>query len=185
MWLYVLGGVLLLALILVGWVVGAYNSLISLSQGADKAWSNVETDYQRRFDLIPNLVETVKGIVKQEQTVFTEVAQLRSQWAAASTPDEKMRIAQASDSVLGRLIAVAEAYPQIKSNENFLALQDQLEGTENRITVSRQRYNEAVTAYNIKTMRVPSNIIANLFGFGEKELFKAAAGSEQAPGVKF
>lgn len=184
-WIWIVGSIVLLALLVIGWVVLSYNNLVSLSLTADKTWSNVQTDYQRRFDLIPNLVETVKGIVKQEQAVFIEVAQLRSQWQSARSPDEKMKIAQQSDSALGRLIAVAENYPELKSNQNFLALQDQLEGTENRITVARQRYNEAVTAYNIKTRTIPSSIIASLFGFREKDLFESVAGSEQAVNVKF
>ena len=183
--MWALGSLVLLALLIVGWFVLSYNNLVSLSFTVDKTWSNVQTDYQRRFDLIPNLVEAVKGIVKQEQSVFIEVANLRSQWQSAGSVDEKMKIAQQSDGALGRLIAVAENYPDLKSSQNFLALQDQLEGTENRITVARQRYNEAVTAYNIKTRTIPSSIVASVFGFREKQLFESVAGSEQAPSVKF
>ena len=184
-WMWVVGVIVLVGLLLVGWMVGTYNTLVSLNTGVDKAWGDVETNYQRRFDLIPNLVETVKGYAKQETQIFTEVAAVRSQWAGAATTDDKMRAAQASDGVIGRLIAVAEAYPELMSNTNFLALQDELAGTENRISVSRQRFNEAVGSYNIKVKTVPSNIVASLFGFEIKDMFKSESGADKAVKVAF
>lgn len=184
-WMWVVGGIVLVGLVLVMWMVGTYNSLITLSTGVDKAWGDVETNYQRRFDLVPNLVETVKGYAKQEQEIFTQVAALRSQWAGAKSVSEKMEAASAMDAGLGRLIAVAENYPQLKSNENFLSLQDELSGTENRIQVSRQRYNEAAGEYNIKVRTIPSNIVASLFGFTAKDMFKSDAGADKAVKVEF
>lgn len=177
--------ILVVVVILIAVFVGVYNTMIQKQADVQNAWGQVENQYQRRADLIPNLVETVKGITKQELTVFTEVTNSRSQWAAARTRDQQITAADGMDSALGRLIAVAEAYPEIKSNENFLGLQVQLEGTENRIAVERGRYNDKVTDFN-KYLRVwPNSMFAAMFGFGEEELFQAAAGTDQPPAVSF
>ncbi len=177
--------ILVVVAILIAIFVGVYNTMIQKQANVQNGWSQVENQYQRRADLIPNLVETVKGITKQELTVFTEVTNSRSQWAAAQTRDQQITAANGMDGALGRLIAVAEAYPEIKSNENFLGLQTQLEGTENRIAVERGRYNDTVTDFN-KYLRVwPNSMFASLFGFKDQELFQAAAGADQPPEVKF
>lgn len=182
---YVLIGAAVAALLLVLWFVGTYNSLIKLNNGIENQWAQVENQYQRRADLIPNLVNTVKGFAKQELTIFTEVTRLRSQWADASTRSDKIAAANAMDSGLSRLLLVAENYPQLKSNENFLALQAQLEGTENRVAVERQRYNDAVLLFNNKIQTVPSVFVAKLFGYGKKDYFQVEEGKEAVPNVQF
>lgn len=181
----VLIGVGAVLLLLVLWVATTYNSLISLQNIVDNSWADVETQYQRRMDLVPNLVNTVKGYAKHETEIFTKVAELRSQWQTAGTIDEKIATAQKMDSALGRLIAVAENYPQLRSSENFLSLQDELAGTENRILFSRTKYNDAIRNYNTATQKVPSNIVAGLFNFKQKQSFKAETGAEKAVEVKF
>ena len=162
-----------------------YNSLVTLSVNVDTQWKQVETQYQRRFDLIPNLVESTKGIMKQEQAVFTAIADARTHYAGATTPDQKAAAASQVESALGRLLVITENYPQLKSSDTVQALMVSLEGTENRVSVERMRYNENVQAYNLKVMRVPSSIIASMFGFAQRQYFNAAAGSENAPQVKF
>ncbi len=177
--------ILIIVVVVIAVFVGIYNTMIQKQADVQNGWSQVENQYQRRADLIPNLVETVQGITKQELAVFTEVADSRSQWAAAQTRDQQITAANQMDGALGRLIAVAEAYPEIKSNENFLGLQSQLEGTENRIAVERGRYNDKVTDFN-KYLRVwPNSMFATMFGFAEEDLFKAEAGTDQPPEVKF
>ena len=162
-----------------------YNSLVTLNVAADAQWKQVETQYQRRFDLIPNLVESVKGIMKQEQTVFTAIADARTKYSGAVTPDEKAAAATQVESALGRLLVITENYPDLKSSASVTALMSQLEGTENRISVERMRFNQSVQAYDLKVMRFPSSIIASMFGFGERQYFNAAPGAETAPAVKF
>lgn len=177
-----------IVIIIVIWVIGVYNSMVTKQADVENAWAQVENQYQRRADLIPNLVETVKGAAKQELTVFTEVTALRSQWAdAVDSGDREAEIEAANgmDSAISRLLLVAENYPELKSNENFLQLQDQLEGTENRISVERKRYNDAVTAYN-KYIRVwPNSMFAGWFGFTDEDLFEAEEGAEEVPDVEF
>ncbi len=162
-----------------------YNSLVKLSINADTQWKQVEVDYQRRFDLIPNLVESVKGIMKQETEVFTAIADARTRYSGASTPDERAKAAGQVESALGRLLVITENYPQLKSSDTVQTLMSQLEGTENRISVQRLRFNEMVQTYNLKVRQVPSSIVAAIFGFEVKTYFEAAAGSEVAPKVKF
>lgn len=176
------GFVLLLALF---WGVSVYNNLISLNNDVENKWGDVETQYQRRVDLIPNLVNTVKGYAKHESGLFEEVARLRSQWQSASSVNAKMDVARGIDGALGRLIAVAETYPQLRASDNFMSLQDELAGTENRISVARVRYNDAVRIFNNGVMKVPNNLIAGFFGFVQKQSFKADVGAEKAPEVKF
>ena len=174
--------------------VKSYNGLVTSSQGVEAAWSNVETQYQRRADLIPNLVSTVKGYAAHEAQTLEDVVSARA--AATSitldggsmTPAEFEKYVDAQSKVssaLGRLIAVAENYPDLKANTSFLELQSQLEGTENRITVARKEYNAVVKQYNTAIAVVPRNIIASMFSFGKKEYFAAAEGTENAPKVEF
>jgi|TARA_Y100000310_G_scaffold344346_2_gene456632 LemA protein len=171
--------------ILVLWTVGTYNSLIGLDNGVEEKWAQVENQYQRRADLIPNLINTVKGFAAQEKDIFLEVTKLRSQWAGASSRNEKLAAAKGLDSGISKLLLVAENYPQLKSNENFLALQSQLEGTENRVATERKRYNEIVRKFNVKIKRFPSNIIAGMMGYEKKDYFESDEGSETVPKVEF
>jgi LemA protein len=189
----------LLALFVGLFGVGSYNSLVTLGQGVDAQWGQVQNAYQRRLDLIPNLVETVKGAAAFEKDTFTAVAEARSK-AGQVTADglknvandpaafEKFQQAQAGlSSALSRLMVVVEKYPELKANQNFRDLQAQLEGTENRISVERMRFNEAAQAFNTKRMSFPTVLIAGFFGsrFNEKQYFKAQEGAEAAPKVKF
>jgi len=183
-WWIILAVVIVLAL----WAGGTFNSLVVRSENVDGAWAQVETQYQRRADLIPNLVATVKGFTDQEQTVLLGVTKARSAWTnsvASGTQADQIQAAQGMDSALSRLLVSVEAYPDLKSNQNFLALQDELAGTENRIATERKRFNDEVRSFNKKVKRFPSNIIAGMFGFEEKTYFEATAGSENAPEVKF
>ena len=172
----------------------SYNGFISKEEAVNTAWSNVETQYQRRADLIPNLVNTVKGYAAHEQETLNGVTQARAQATSINvnaeelTPEllAKYQKAQAEvRSALGRLIAVSERYPDLKANQNFLELQAQLEGTENRITVARTKFNEEAKKYNVATRRFPSNIVASMFGFEKKPYFESEEGAEKAPEVKF
>lgn len=182
-------GVILVILIGLGlWLGGVYNSMVVAEEDVDNAWAQVENQYQRRADLIPNLVETVRGFADQEEEIFTEVARLRSQWGEAresGTRAEQVEAAGALEGGLSRLLLVVENYPDLKSNQNFLELQAQLEGTENRVAVERKRYNDAVTEFNKLVRTFPRNLLAGFFGFGEATYFEAEEGSEQAPVVNF
>ncbi|MDI3280770.1 MAG: LemA family protein, partial [Bacillota bacterium] len=140
---------------------------------------------QRRYDLIPNLVETVKGYTRHEEAVFKELADARSRYAGAATPQEKMAAAGQLESALGRLLVVVENYPNLKADQRFAQLQDELAGTENRIAVERMRYNQAVRRYNATIRRLPYNILASLFNFQPREYFEAAGGAQEAPKVQF
>lgn|SRR5436190_3478582 len=166
--------------------VGVRNTLVTKDQTVKAAWSQVDIVLQRRADLIPNLVETVKGIAQQEQTVFGDIAKARSSLLSAGTPSEKIAANQQLDSAIGRLLVIVENYPQLKSNENFLRLQDELAGTENRIAVERKRYNDALQDYNTYLLKFPNNLIAGLAGFKPNEAyFQASEGSRQVPKVDF
>ncbi len=177
------------------WGLNIYNNLVTQDEGVRSAWSQVETQYQRRMDLIPNLVSTVQGFAKQELAVFQGVAEARAKVGQLTVTKEVLedpqafaRFQQAQDqlsSALSRLLVVSEQYPQIKSNENFMDLQKQLEGTENRITVARTRFNETVQVYNTTIRRFPGSIVAGFTGFKEKAYFAAKAGAEDAPKVQF
>lgn len=168
--------------VIYGW--SAYNSLVSANINIDKQWAQVETQYQRRFDLIPNLVESVKGIMNQEQEVFGALAEARTKYAGAATVDAKAGAAQQVETAFGRLLAVMENYPQLKSADNVQILMVQLEGTENRVSVERTRFNDAVRDMNLKVKTFPSNLIAKIFGFGERVYFEAVQGAENAPKVE-
>ncbi len=172
-----------------------YNKLVTLEEGVNSAWSQVENQYQRRADLIPNLVSTVQGSADFEKSTLTEVTDARSRVGQIklsaddlSDPEKFQAFQKAQDqlsSALSRLLVVSENYPQLKSNENFLQLQSQLEGTENRISVERRRFNETVQNYNTEIRSFPTMIVAKIFGFKDKEYFKSVAGSEKAPDVNF
>jgi LemA protein len=182
----VLGGLALLALLVVGTLMGTRNSLVTADENITESWSQVENVLQRRNDLIPNLVNTVKGFAKQEKEIFIQVAEARAKLAGARTIPEKINANQEVGSALSRLLVVVERYPELKSNQNFMALQDELSGTENRIAVERRRYNEAVRHYNILVRRFPSNIAAGLFGFEKKDIyFEAAEDAKAVPKVEF
>ena len=166
-------------------VISSYNNLVNLEQQVNQSASNIDTQLQRRSDLIPNLVNTVKGYATQEKDIFTDIANARSKLAGATNVNDQADADSELSTALSRLLVVVERYPDLKSNENFKNLSVQLEGTENRITIARQDYNTAVTEYNNKRRRFPSNIIASLFGFTEKPLYKASAGASEVPSVDF
>ena len=174
-----------ITLVLIVMIVSSYNHVISLQESVDPQWANVETVMQRRFDLIPNLVNTVKGYAAHEKELLTEVTRLRSQWASAGTPDEKVAVANQMQGALGRLMLVAENYPDLKANQNFLALQDELAGTENRISVERRRYNEVVRAYNIAIRRFPGSIWAGMLKLERRTPFESAPEAATVPTVSF
>ena len=177
---------ILIALVIFGQYIGVRNTLVTKNEAVKAAWSQVDIVLQRRADLIPNLVETVKGIAKQEQTVFGDIAKARSQLLSAGTPSEKIAANQQLDGALGRLLAIVENYPQLKSNENFLRLQDELAGTENRIAIERKRYNDTLQDYNTYIQKFPANVFARWAGFKPNEAyFTAAEGSRQVPKVDF
>lgn len=187
--------VVLLAIAVIGWSVGVYNKLVGLNEGVSQAWSQVENQYQRRYDLIPNLVATVKGVADFERGTFTAVTEARAKVGQIklsadqlSDPNAFQKFQQAQDglsSALSRLLVVSENYPQLKANENFLQLQAQLEGTENRISVERMKFNQVVQDYNVQIKRFPAALIAGITGFKEKQYFKAAEAAQEAPKVQF
>ncbi|HEY4233581.1 MAG TPA: LemA family protein [Lacipirellulaceae bacterium] len=181
-WLILIGILVLTGL----WFVSVGNNLVGLQEGVKQQWGQVETVLQRRFDLIPNLVATVKGYATHEQETLEEVTRLRSQWGEAKTVDEKAQAASALEGVLSRLLVVSENYPQLKADQNFRDLQTQLEGTENRVAVERQRYNETVKTYNTAVRVFPASLVASLRGFKtDFSYFEAARGAETAPKVDF
>src|ERR1700680_48673 len=176
----------LIALFAFGQYVSVRNTLVSKNEAVKAAWSQVDIVLQRRADLIPNLVETVKGIAGQEQKVFGDIAAARSRLLSANAPADKIAANQHLDGAIGRLLAVVENYPQLKSNENFLRLQDELAGTENRIAVERKRYNDALQDYNTYVQQFPNSFFAKIAGFKPNEAYFAATeGSRQAPKVNF
>ena len=176
----------LIALIVFGQYISVRNTLVTKNEAVKAAWSQVDIVLQRRADLIPNLVETVKGYAKQEQTVFGDIAKARSALLSAGTPADKIAANNQLDGALGRLLLIVENYPQLKSNENFLRLQDELAGTENRIAVERKRYNDTLQDYNTYIQQFPNNVIAGWAGFKPNDAyFKAAEGSREVPKVNF
>jgi LemA protein len=163
----------------------SYNRFVTQEEQIKAQWAQVENQLQRRNDLIPNLVETVRGTAKQEQDVYKAIADSRAKLAGARTPDEKIAAANEQSSALARLLVVVENYPELKSNISFNRLMDSLEGTENRIAVERMRYNEAVQAYNTSRRQFPANVTANIFGFKEYKLFEAPPDAKKVPKVEF
>jgi LemA protein len=173
-------------LVVIGfWSVSSYNTLVAVREGVDTQWSQVETQYQRRFDLIPNLVSSVSAYMQQEKDVFKAIADARQGYAGARTPDDKVEATGRMESALGRLLVVMEAYPVLKSNETVMSLMSQLEGTENRVSVERMRYNDMVKDYNVRVKSFPGNLFAKVFGFDVKKQFQSEQGAEKAPKVQF
>jgi LemA protein len=183
--LIVIGVIVLILLVFFLSVRGTYNRLVALDETVKTAWSQVENQLQRRLDLIPNYVETVKGYAKQEKEVLLEVTKARARVAGASSIEGKIGANNELSSALARLLVVVERYPDLKSNQNFMRLQDELAGTENRIAVERRRYNEAVRIYNTTIRSFPTNILAGMFGFRRAELFQAPEAAREPPKVKF
>ena len=185
--------VLIVAIVIV-WAVGGYNRMVTMDESVQGKWADVETQYQRRADLIPNLVSTVKGYAAHESETLESVIKARSEASSVKvdpeniTPEKLAEYQKAQSGVssaLGRLMVIVEKYPDLKANQNFLELQSQLEGTENRINVARRDFNEAAKQYNTSIRRFPKNIIAGMFGFEKKAYFEAEKGAEQAPKVEF
>ncbi len=177
---------LLVFVILCGmYTYSTYNKLITKDEVVNNQWSQVETQYQRRFDLIPNLVESVKGVMKQEKDVFTQIAEARTRYSGAASSNDKTVAATQIESALGRLLVVMERYPDLKSAQNVQILMAQLEGAENRVSVERKRYNDKAADYNLIIKRVPSRWVASIFGFEVRSYFEAQEGAESAPKVQF
>ena len=182
----ILAGVAVLVLLVGGLLVGGYNHVVTMDERVDQSWAQVENQLQRRYDLIPTLVETVKGVAAQEKEVFIGVAEARNLYNKADGVNEKVAASSMLERALGRLIAVREAYPELKSNESFLKLQDQLEGTENRLTVERGRYNEVAGELNAHIRRFPGRLYAGLAGVTAKDYFELTTeDARQAPTVDF
>lgn len=181
-----LGVVVLIAILVIMGFAGVYNSIVSKHEAITAKWAQVENQLQRRNDLIPNLVNTVKGYAAHEKTVLEDITNARSQWAKAGSAEEKVEAAGAIDRALGRLLLVVENYPDLKADQTFLKLMDELSGTENRIAVERMRYNEAVRDYNVTVRMFPGNIVAGMFGYKPAaEYFKAEEKAKSVPEVKF
>lgn len=176
---------LIIVVLVIIYVWSGYNRFVTANEAVDAQWKQVEVQYQRRLDLIPNLIETVKGITKQEQDVFLKLADARANYVNAKSVDDKVRAATRVESAFSGIFALAENYPQLRSSEAFTTLMAQLEGTENRVSVERGRFNDMVQSINTMVKRFPANILAKLFGFSERQYFNAAAGAQNAPQVKF
>ncbi len=190
----ILWGILAVVVVVILWVFGSYNSIVALDQSVKTKWADTEGQYQRRLDLIPNLVSTVKGAANFEQTTLAKVVEARAHATQVVMDPNKLDAASlqkfqeaqgAVSSALGRLLAVSENYPQLKATENFRDLQSQIEGTENRIAVARKDFNDAVKSYNTRTTQIPGNIVAGMFGFGQKAYFTADQEAAKAPAVTF
>ena len=183
--LIVVGIIILIIAIPFMYLKGTYNSLVTMDESVKVAWAQVENQLQRRYDLIPNYVETVKGYAAHEKEVFVKVTEARSRVAGAGNISDKIQANNSLSSALSRLLVVVERYPELKANTNFIRLQDELAGTENRLAVERRRYNETVKAYNIKIRRFPTNIFAGMFGFEKATFFEVPKERQEAPKVKF
>jgi LemA protein len=180
-----IGIVVIIVIAVAGWLIGTYNSLVTKTQEVDAQWGQVETQYQRRFDLIPNLVNSVKGLMAQEKAIFDKIAEARTKYGSAGTVNEKAAAAGEVETALGRLLAIIENYPDIKSSTAVVGLMDELAGTENRISTERRRYNELVRDYNTAIKVFPTNMMAGMFGFSEKAYFTSVSGADVAPKVEF
>ena len=183
--LIVIGIVVLIILMGFSYFKGTYNTLVTMDEGVKAAWAQVENQLQRRYDLIPNYVETVKGYAAHEKEVFVKVTEARSRVGGAKGIEEKIQANNQLSSALARLLVVVERYPDLKANTNFIRLQDELAGTENRIAVERRRFNEAVRVYNTKIRTFPTNILAGMFGFEKAAFFEVPKERQEAPKVKF
>ena len=177
--------VIVILIAIIAGLVSSYNGVVSLSEEVDNKFATIDTMLQRRADLIPNLVNTVKGYTNQEQAVIDSVTDARAKLAGANSVEEKANADQELTSALNNLLVVVENYPDLKSSQNFINLSDELAGTENRIATARKDYNDAVKEYNTKIKRFPTNIVSGMFGYGEKEYFQASEGSEEVPTVDF
>lgn len=165
------------------WLWGSYNSIVTVSMQTDTAWASVQTEYQRRFDLVPNLVAATKGTMAQEQAVFGAIADARTHYSGAATPADKANAASQYESAIGRLLVITENYPTLQSNSTVQSLMAELAGTENRVQVGRDRYNQSVQTYNITIKQFPKNLIAGMFGYQPRLPFASDAGAEKAPTV--
>lgn len=184
--LIVLGVIVVLGLMVLGMYVSSYNRLVTLNESINGEWAQVENQLQRRSDLIPNLVNTVKGYAKHEKGIFENIADARAKLAGAATVPEKIKANQQLDGALSRLLMIVEQYPDLKANQNFIRLQDELAGTENRIAVARMRYNDIIRSYNILIRRFPSNIVAAISGFSKNDAYyKAEEKAKETPKVNF
>ncbi len=184
-WIVAIAVIAVIVIIIISGI-GMYNNLVRADVTVDNQWANVETVYQRRADLIPNLVETVKGAKNFEQSTLLAVTEARNKWSNAKTPEEQVAAANQLEPAIRNFIdVVVEAYPDIKSTQNFIALQDELANTENKIAVERMRYNNAVKDFNTKVRVFPTNVVAGMFGFEKRTFFQAQEGTENAPGVQF
>jgi LemA protein len=183
--LIVVGLLVLIILIPYTYMKGTYNSLVTMDESVKGAWAQVENQLQRRYDLIPNYVETVKGYAAHEKEVFVKVTEARSKVAGAASVGDKIKANNELSSALSRLLVVVERYPELKANTNFIRLQDELAGTENRIAVERRRFNETVKTYNIKIRTFPTNIFAGIFNFEKAAFFEVPEERQEAPKVKF
>jgi LemA protein len=179
-WPVIIGIVIVLLVLYVG---GKYNGFVSQNETVNTQWAQVESQYQRRLDLIPNLVSSVQGAMKQETAVFTAIADARTHYAGATTPDQKAAAATQVEGAMARLLVVMENYPQLKSIDTVQSLMAELAGTENRVAVERMRYNEIVRDYNIGVKTFPGSLVAGMFGFAPRTMFEAASGAEVAPKV--
>lgn len=179
-------GIIILILVLFALLfIPKYNSLVTAEENVDSKWAQVENQLQRRYDLIPNLVESVKGYANHEQEVIASITQARAQMGSANTPEEQAAANDALTGALSRLLVVVENYPNLKADTNFRQLMDELAGTENRLAVAREDYNNEVQQFNKQVKRFPGNLMAGMFGFEQKEYFKAAAGADKAPSIDF
>ncbi|MEI7942064.1 MAG: LemA family protein [Candidatus Riflemargulisbacteria bacterium] len=183
--LIALGVIVLVVFLSINWYIGIYNKLITMDVNVTEKWAQVENQMQRRYDLIPNLINTVKGYAKHEKEVFENIAASRAKLAGAGSVKDKMSAAQGMEGALSRLLMVVENYPDLKANANFTRLMDELAGAENRLTVERQRYNQAVKEYNLTIRKFPSSIIANQLGYEKKDMFQMATEAKTAPKVNF
>jgi len=177
--------VVVILIAIIAGLVSSYNGVVSLSEEVDNKFATIDTMLQRRADLIPNLVNTVKGYTNQEQAVIDSVTDARAKLAGANSVGEKANADQELSTALSNLLVVVENYPDLKSSQNFINLSDELAGTENRIATARKDYNDAVKEYNTKIKRFPTNIVSGMFGYGEREYFQASEGSEEVPTVDF
>lgn len=179
-------GIIVIILVVIALLfIPKYNSLVTAEENVDSKWAQVENQLQRRYDLIPNLVESVKGYASHEQEVIANITQARAQMGSARTPEEQAVANDALTGALSRLLVVVENYPNLKADANFRQLMDELAGTENRLAVAREDYNNEVQQFNKHVKRFPGNLIAGMFGFEQKEYFKAAAGADKAPSIDF
>jgi len=183
--LIIVGIILVVILIPIMMAVGSYNSLIQLDENVNSQWAQVENQLKRRADLIPNLVNTVQGFASQEREVLIGVTEARSRLETAASPEEAAQANDQLTNALSRLNVVVERYPELKSNENFIRLQDELAGTENRISVARRDYNESARTFNSRVRRFPTNILANIFGFDTKQYFEVSEEDQEVPEVNF